>query len=105
MYDICFFYRQFIGDLPATWDEFKKVWLRCFPLTYDTKVLTSKDRMFNKTTLEELIKVVISETKKRNHIAFTMPKDFERYQDEVVLHEAAYDAMLTGQVFAFLTKW
>lgn len=40
MYDICFFYRQFIDELPATFDEFKEVWTKFFPFTYDTKVIS-----------------------------------------------------------------
>ena len=40
MYDICYFYRQFIGDLPKTWPEFREEWHKYFPLTYDTKVMS-----------------------------------------------------------------
>lgn len=60
--------------------------------------------MFNKTTLEELIKVVDREMNSRNHIQFTIPEGFQKYNDEGAPHEAAFDAMLTGQIFACVAK-
>ena len=37
LYDIIYFYRQFIAPLPDTLKEFKEKWRTEFPETYDTK--------------------------------------------------------------------
>lgn len=39
MFDILYFYNQFMGKLPATYMEFIKVWNKYFPNTFDSKVL------------------------------------------------------------------
>lgn len=38
-YDLCFFYHQFIADLPPTLKEFQQEWNKRFPHTYDNKIL------------------------------------------------------------------
>ena len=40
MYDILYFYNQFMGRLPATYMDFIKVWNKYFPMTYDSKVIS-----------------------------------------------------------------
>ena len=40
MYDILYLYRQFIGKLPDTYQEFVEKWFKLFPRTFDTKVLS-----------------------------------------------------------------
>ena len=51
MYDVVYFYNQFVGPLPNTYEEFSKEWFERFPETYDTKVLSYKADYFGKTVL------------------------------------------------------
>lgn len=104
MYDICFFYRQFIGHLPETWEQFKKAWLSWFPYTYDTKIITQQDSQFSKTTIEDLIRVVNRDIDKWKHIEFRNDLRFNKYKEEEIFHEAGYDAMLTGIIFGSVAK-
>lgn len=60
--------------------------------------------MFNKTTLEDLMRVVDREIESRRHIHFTHPEGFTRYENIDAFHEAAFDAMLTGKIFATVAK-
>jgi poly(A)-specific ribonuclease len=40
IYDIAFFYHQFIAPLPKTYEEFSKSVHEKFPIFYDTKALS-----------------------------------------------------------------
>lgn len=51
MYDIIYFYNQFVGPLPETYQEFIKQWHQKFPRIFDTKVLSFQAEYFGKTTL------------------------------------------------------
>lgn len=51
MYDIIYFYNQFIGPLPDTYEQFIKSWSSHFHTLYDTKILTSNANYFGSTTL------------------------------------------------------
>lgn len=50
------------------------------------------------------MKVVNREIEARRHIAFTHPEGFDKYEKEDAYHEAAFDAVLTGKVFATVAK-
>ena len=39
MYDVLYFYAQFIGNLPETYLEFLAEWNKCFPVIFDSKVI------------------------------------------------------------------
>lgn len=55
MYDMLYFYKQFIGPLPSKYLEFIQKWEELFPLTYDTKVLAFKSGdLFSKTILQNV---------------------------------------------------
>ena len=43
IYDILYFYNQFIDDLPATYLEFIKIWTDMFQMNYDSKILAFKN--------------------------------------------------------------
>ena len=38
-FDMVYFFRQFISNLPDSFDEFKILWSTAFPLTFDTKFI------------------------------------------------------------------
>lgn len=43
IYDILYFYNQFIDDLPSTYLEFIKIWTDMFSMNYDSKILSFKN--------------------------------------------------------------
>lgn len=55
MYDILYFYNQFLGPLPSTYLEFIATWSVLFPVMYDSKVACylNKD-VFTNSMLEKL---------------------------------------------------
>lgn len=54
MYDWLFVYNQFIAELPETYEQFANQWNKCFPLTFDNKVLAFNSKNFSKTSLGEV---------------------------------------------------
>ena len=50
-YDMVYFYNQFIGPLPPTFNEFASRWHALIPHTFDTKVLAHKSRLYKQTVL------------------------------------------------------
>lgn len=46
MYDILYFYAQFIGNLPGTYLEFLAEWNKYFPIVFDSKVLAFYNKQF-----------------------------------------------------------
>ena len=118
IYDIGFFYDQFIAPLPDTFLEFTEKWRECFPDNYDTKViaLNTKLKLFRKTDLESLYKTCRKDATIKEEVKFEIDKDpnFAKYQGQIdyfnneeasnCLHEAGFDSLMTGIVFACLTK-
>lgn len=52
MYDVLYFYSQFIGKLPETYKEFLAEWNKCFPVVFDSKVIAHYNKqLFPKMTL------------------------------------------------------
>lgn len=55
MYDMMYFYNQFIEPLPKTYLEFIYKWNSFFPLTYDSKVCAyANQEIFIKSHLSEV---------------------------------------------------
>ena len=109
MYDWLYCYNQFVGELPPTYAEFIKEWYRLFPFTYDNKVLTQNSRHFFKTQLGLLYeKCTTDETyKSMLKFGFDVRNGCGNYNGTDLLshyHEAAYDAYMTGLVFAMVLK-
>ena len=80
-----------------------------FPATYDTKVLSHQSRHFYKTTLGVLFEKCTTDESYKSVMKF----DFDtkngcsNYAGTDLLshyHEAAYDAHMTGVVFAMVLK-
>ncbi|CAI2363076.1 unnamed protein product [Moneuplotes crassus] len=105
IYDIMYLYRQCIGDLPETYNEFCKTWRECFPMTYDTKLLSSYCYPIKKTWLGHAYRQCLESDLLKGNLHFEFDTGFERYNDETQEHEAAYDAYMTGVLFASAAKF
>lgn len=98
--------------MPDTFVEFCSEWRKRFPATYDTKVVNfqlSQDVRNNRSSLEDLYNKVTKDKLYFNNLKIKFDTDADRefgaYQDgQLKLHDAAFDAYMTGNVFAMLTK-
>ena len=104
IFDIMFLYHQFIDEFPESYDEFTRSWASNFPLTYDTKLLSSYCSAIKKTWLKEAFDQCLEQPTLRENLKFEYHPDFKMYDEEVQEHEAAYDAFMTGVVFATIAK-
>lgn len=110
--DLMLIYKQFHRKLPSSYDTFKSDLLEMFPLIYDTKFVAEElrnklrdndivSRIFSKTNLGDLARQLQGEIPvcylpKLQH----RPPDNKYSRGKAALHEAGYDAFLTG--FCFL---
>ena len=118
IYDIGFLYDQFIAPLPDSFLEFTEKWREWFPDNYDTKVvaLNMKLKLFRKTDLESLYKTWRKDATVKEEVPFIIDSHpyFEKYRKQIDffnnesennwLHEAGFDAFMTGVIFMWLTK-
>jgi len=104
IYDVMLLYHQFLGDFPETYEEFTKKWSEAFPMTYDTKLLSSYCKKIKKTWLEAAYTQCIEDQSLKEFIQFEYSEGFGRYKDGGQAHEAAYDAYMTGVLFATIAK-
>lgn len=87
--------------------DFATHWHTLFPLTYDNKVLASNARCFYNTSLGTLFDKVSSDDKFKHNLNFKYDSshNFAGYEGTSHYHEAAYDAHMTGCVFAHVAKF
>lgn len=109
MYDWVYVYNQFIDELPETFLDFSSSWNKLFPYTFDNKVLALHSKSFHNTALGNLFEKVTNEEKYVDNLKFEfdIKNNFTRYAGQELLshyHEAAYDAHMTGVVFAHVLK-
>ena len=109
MYDWMYIYNQHIQRLPDTYAEFITHWNELFPHTYDNKVLCRNSKLFQKTTLGVLFDEVTTKPLYTKNLSFKYDtaNGFGKYENTEILshyHEAAYDAQMTGVVFAHVCK-
>lgn len=108
MYDWVYVYNQFIGVLPDTYEEFIKAWSVCFPQTFDNKRLWYNTMLKEKSySLGALFTRCQADKNFQQALLvdFDLEKNFVNYHGDNALnhyHEAAYDAHMTGYVFAHL---
>lgn len=58
IYDILYFYNQFIDKLPDTYMEFISIWNKLFSITYDNKILAYKNSdIFTKNVLGDIFEL------------------------------------------------
>lgn len=108
-YDWLYMFTQFCDKLPDTFYEFTVKWHELFPHTLDTKVLAFHSKAFYNTGLGALYEKVTTDEKFKNNLRFRFDTfhNFTRYDGSNILqyyHEAAYDAHMTGVVFAHILK-
>jgi len=95
--------------LPETYLQFSQKWNEKFPYTYDTKVLAYNSKAFYNTTLGQVYEKCISDDKFKGNLRcrFDTKNNCGNYEGQALLshyHEAAYDAHMTGVVFAHVLK-
>lgn len=110
IYDVIYFYNQFIGPLPDTYEQFIEEWYHDFPATYDTKILSFKADYFGKTILGKVFEKCENDKRLKDVLKFQfdLKNGFTSYEGEEALsrcHEAAYDAYMTGYAFAKIVKY
>uniref|UniRef100_A0A7S4NP27 Poly(A)-specific ribonuclease PARN n=1 Tax=Guillardia theta TaxID=55529 RepID=A0A7S4NP27_GUITH len=94
---------HFCRDLPTTYEEFKRNLHERFPLIVDTKCLTSSDHpafglsFSGGTRLDAVFRTVMHDPFKRPIIG--LQDGCDKYKNNTQLHEAGYDAYITGFVF------
>lgn len=99
IYDVMFLYNQFVDAFPHKYADFAKSWGKLFT-TYDTKLMCCYSTFVNKTWLKEAYDQCLNNPSLMDNIHFEYHPDFMMYDEEVQEHEAAYDAYMTGVVFA-----
>jgi poly(A)-specific ribonuclease len=113
--DLLFLCTHFIShELPPTYAEAKALIHNYFPVIYDTKLLSTEctpaSLWNNFTTLENLFQKVISENPDMAN-AIDLVSDLDEINEfgnlagnEEQMHEAAYDAYMTGAVYTGLCR-
>ncbi|KAJ5690675.1 hypothetical protein N7462_005067 [Penicillium macrosclerotiorum] len=99
--DLVFFYKCFLGPLPATITEFMDLVHTVFPMLADTKYLATQnsDAMSPTSSLEELNKSLAKLSCPRIDIDTIHSK----YLYKTSIHEAGYDSMLAAIAFIKLS--
>lgn len=105
--DMLFMYHQFVGDLPATLDEFIFKWTGLFPSVYDTKCMATTCGLFTLTNLNSMSQQFLSNKKFKSYLEFEydLASGFNNYVGKSALHEAGYDSYLTGVCFGGMVKY
>ena len=104
-FDMIYFYRQFVGELPDTFKEFKDKWTKVFKSTYDTKYISSTIPKMVNSSLGQVYKTWCEGLKYKELTNIKFKDGFDRYKKETKCHEAGYDAHMTGHIFATLCKY
>ena len=112
-YDFAFMYEKFVAPLPDSFIEFCAAWRQNFPEIYDTKCCfyeLDKDPERMRSTLQDVFKKASNPNDKKfsNNLKIIFDgeasPEFEKYLNVQQLHDAGYDAYMTGYVFAMITK-
>jgi len=103
--DLLFITQAFVEDIQhASYENFKQVVNQTFPFFYDTKhIIQALEPTMNETALEKVFNFVKKEsftTKMKHAVQCEFGEDFVAYNTNDAPHEAAYDAFMTGVVFA-----
>ena len=104
-FDMVYFYRQFVGNLPDSFKEFKEKWRKSFKSTFDTKYISSIIPKMVNSSLGQVYKTWCEGAKYKELVSFKFKDGFDRYKKETKWHEAGYDAHMTGHIFATLCKY
>ena len=104
--DLMFFYQNFIAELPDTLEEFIHCFHFYFPIIYDTKAMGESLDLFTRTDLSSMSMKCLTDKRWRNYLEFDFDVNhgFSKYAGKQALHEAGYDAYITGVAFASMVK-
>ncbi|XP_069960246.1 pre-piRNA 3'-exonuclease trimmer isoform X2 [Cherax quadricarinatus] len=110
--DLMLIYKQFHQNLPPSYEVFKSNLHEMFPLIYDTKFIATELKYFYKEKNDQVRSlfsntglVELSSCLKRDESVLYLPTlshhppDNKYSGSEMLLHEAGYDAYLTGGCF------
>ncbi|KAK7189720.1 caf1 family ribonuclease [Paraphaeosphaeria sporulosa] len=99
--DLVYFYRSFVGELPATLDGFRSALHKLFPRIIDTKYLaTHAEGDLNASpTLQEIADKLNSQLLPD---IVTHPRH-SKYHKVAMFHEAGYDSLLTATILLRLS--
>lgn len=106
LFDVMYFYQNFIADLPDTLEEFIHNFSFYFPQLYDTKAMAETLNLFQRTDLQTMSMKCVTDKRWRNYLEFEqdLAHGFRKYAGKVALHEAGYDSYITGIAFASMVK-
>lgn len=105
--DLCFYYNQFLGELPQTLREFKQEIKETFPFQLDTKYIAESflpKKYQNGTSLDSLLNL-FSKHIIRTNIDVQLTSEFDKYFSGNFAHEAGYDAYITGIIYLNLKSY
>jgi len=114
LYDLMFMYSHLQGPLPESERQFRESFGKLFPVVFDTKGLVQsawfvagdKARArfdFAKgTALSDCVDGIKGSSESKWHVGVKSPEGFDRYEtaEAKAFHEAGFDALSTGIVFA-----
>ncbi|GFR63916.1 poly(A)-specific ribonuclease PARN [Elysia marginata] len=105
--DVLHCIKHFHSSLPDDLEDFKSLVTGVLPRLVDTKLISSTPPLkdfIEKTSLGELHEAL--QSKPFKPVTIKTAPGFERYtEEETKLHEAGYDAFITGSCFATMCKF
>ena len=107
-FDTMFIYHKLIADLPDDFYTFKTEIHKYFPIIYDTKSISVALKVYEKTSLDSLHRIIIK-NKYDTYVSFVedIENGFNLYNNDVnkeKLHDAGYDSKITGECFVLMNK-
>ncbi|XP_055624362.1 poly(A)-specific ribonuclease PARN-like isoform X2 [Toxorhynchites rutilus septentrionalis] len=105
--DLLFVIRQFFRPLPNNFQEFKKTVRELFPMLLDTKYLCTNGELkvhVNSSVLGHVFEAVKKAPFKMPEVVSEL-ENHQYSQENMKLHEAGYDAYLTGICFLGLISY
>ena len=99
-YDLLFMMKYFDGPLNDDLDAFKQRFNSLFPYVFDTKFLSSTGilgTVYSDTVLGELYNQLVTKNNGANLVEFG--DKFSNDSNDKQLHDAGYDAFITGSIF------
>ncbi|KAG9294617.1 hypothetical protein G9A89_008096 [Geosiphon pyriformis] len=109
--DFCQFINQFWEEIPERIRDWKQMVHEMFEIVIDTKHIASSHRKLQKilpkTGVQDILQAVEKSPFTEHTPKIVLDPAFNRYtfNDETYLHEAGYDAYITGHIFISLTAF
>ena len=112
LYDLLFLMHYFHAPLPPSLDLFKRMVRQTLGDIYDTKVLVNNSPSLSKldafkslagSSLSDVWALIRQHSSFKTHPQIHLPTGFRRYHTKS-LHDAAWDSLATGEVFAKVSR-